>query len=264
MGIRLGTLCITLALASTTASAQGPALDATEPSGSATDPAMTDPTAAATAPTDGDVQYGVSLRLRNVRVPKSIIELFVEESAGGASNFGYGIELTRRRGNVELQLGLEYENVTVGEGTWINKDEPVPAFEADWVLDPENAPNGEKLGWFTIEFTFLNHAPINKNISFRYGGGAGLGIITGNLYRRDVICAPSATNASPDPGCRPQDDGGQALSASAPQKYNLPPVFPVVNAIIGFQIKPVDKMVINIEGGIRTLPFFGTSIGYFF
>jgi len=41
-------------------------------------------------------------------------------------------------------------------------------------------------------------------------------------------------------------------------------VFPVVTAIIGVQIKPVDKMVVNIEAGIRTAPFFGTTIGYFF
>jgi len=38
----------------------------------------------------------------------------------------------------------------------------------------------------------------------------------------------------------------------------------VVNAIIGFQIKPTEKAVINIEGGIRTFPFFGFSGGYFF
>ena len=30
------------------------------------------------------------------------------------------------------------------------------------------------------------------------------------------------------------------------------------------QIKPTPKAVINIEAGIRTLPFFGFSAGYFF
>jgi hypothetical protein len=46
-------------------------------------------------------------------------------------------------------------------------------------------------------------------------------------------------------------------------KYDLPPVFPVINGIIGFQFHPMDKMVINLEGGIRTLPFIGLSVGYF-
>ena len=72
----------------------------------------------------------------------------------------------------------------------------------------------------------------------------------------------------PEPGCVPGARLGGTGHASSDgnggprprrSKYNLPPVFPVVNAIIGVQIKPTDKIVINIEGGIRTLPFFGIS-----
>ena len=39
-------------------------------------------------------------------------------------------------------------------------------------------------------------------------------------------------------------------------------MFPVVNAIIGFQLRPIDKVIINIEGGLHTTPFIGMSIGY--
>ena len=42
------------------------------------------------------------------------------------------------------------------------------------------------------------------------------------------------------------------------------PVFPVVNLIVGLQFKPMEKMTINLEGGLRTLPFFGVSSTYFF
>jgi len=41
-------------------------------------------------------------------------------------------------------------------------------------------------------------------------------------------------------------------------------VFPVVNAIVGVQIRPMPKATINIEGGIRTFLFFGLSGSYFF
>ena len=44
---------------------------------------------------------------------------------------------------------------------------------ADYVL-PENNQDSQ-LKWYTLEFTFLNHAPINKYVSIRYGGGAGIG-----------------------------------------------------------------------------------------
>ncbi|MFN0250798.1 MAG: hypothetical protein ACKV2T_28245 [Kofleriaceae bacterium] len=255
---------MTACVVSTTAWAQSPVLDGEtkESTGTPTE-AQLDPTLNQTA--EAPVQYGVGIRFRNVRVPKSILELFVERSAGGASNFGLGVELVRRRGTVELQLGFEFENLQVGEGVWINRGENVAlGDEADYIVAPERAPGGEELGWFTIEFTFVNHAVINKNFAIRYGGGAGLGILTGGLYKYDVACV-GATNADPTPGCVPQQRAGTGVDADGQvEKYDLPPVFPVVNAILGVQIKPIDKLVINIEGGLRTAPFFGGTIGYFF
>jgi len=221
---------------------------------------------AATNPEDA-VSYGIDLRVRSVHVPTALLELFVDKAADGASNIGYGFDLVRKRGNLELQLGFEHEQITVGEGIWINKGDDVAAGdEADYVLGPDHSVDGG-LGWYTVEFTFINHVPINQYVSFRYGGGAGLGILTGALTHYNVICN-GATNANPDPGCRPSTIGGNGTDSdghgfSQPVKYDLPPVFPVINGIIGFQFHPIDKMVINLEGGIRTLPFFGLSVGYF-
>lgn len=213
------------------------------------------------------VEYGVDIRLRRVFVPKGIIELFVERAADGASNNGIGLDLVRRRGNVELQLGFEFEHIDPGEGVWINSGESVPQYEADYVISSDRA--GKSLGWFSVEFTFLNHAPINKYVAVRYGGGAGLGVITGGLQHYDVQCAPGASNANPEPGCVPsgiKSPSGQngTGAATGPVDYDLPPVFPVVNAIVGVQIRPSPKAVVNIEGGIRTIPFVGMSAGYFF
>ncbi|MGN6104467.1 MAG: hypothetical protein ACTHU0_05130 [Kofleriaceae bacterium] len=243
----------------------GPALDdATSPT---SDPAA-DPAIAGIRAED-QVEYGVGIRLRNVRIPKGMLQLFLERAAGGSSNYGIGVDLTRRRGNLELQLGFEFEHVQPAEGVWIQSNSNVAAGdEADFIVSPDHN-NGKNLGWFTVEFTFLHHTPVHKNISIRYGGGAGIGIMTGELGRYNMICN-GATNASPVPGCVPpvspfngqgtfSPDGGGTIV-----KYDLPPVFPVVNAIIGVQFKPSDKMTVNVEGGIRTLPFFGVSSSYFF
>lgn len=269
MRIRLSELCFGTMISAVFASGAWaqPALDEDPATTPAEEPAAAtdDPAPAADGVTDPNaITYGVGLRLRSVRVPQGILELFLEHVPGGSSNTGIGVELIRRRGTVELQLGFEYDRITPAEGVWINKGENVAAGdEADFILGPEAA--GEHLGWFTIEFTFLNHAEINKYVSIRYGGGAGLGILTGNLYRYDVQCV-GATNENPDPGCRPSS--GVSPSGTGvgrgPIKYDLPPVFPVVNAIIGAQFKPMDKLVINVEGGLRTVPFFGVSTAYFF
>jgi len=223
--------------------------------------------AATEADREDEVEYGVGLRLRSVWVPKAILQLFIERAADGAQNIGYGVDLTRRRGTTELQLGFEYEHITVGEGVWINKgDDVATGAEVDYVLSPKHS--GHELSWFTVELTFLNHAEINKTFAVRYGGGLGVGVLLGELDHYNILCN-GATNATPEPGCVPMRFGGTADYSPDPGgetqvAYNLPPVFPVVNAIVGLEIKPTDKLTINIEGGIRTLPFVGVSAAYFF
>jgi hypothetical protein len=227
-----------------------------------------DPAAGATqTSTETPVEYGVGVRLRNVRAPKGLLELFLESAPGGVNSVGFGVELVRRRGDLELQLGFEYERIQPAEGVWIQSNTNVAAGdEADYVLSPKHN-NNKRLGWLTFEFTFLNHTEITKNFAIRYGGGAGVGIVTGELGRYNVICN-GATNETPEPGCVPPELGGTAtLSPEGDmmiQKYDLPPVFPVVNAIVGLQIRPFGGAVINIEGGLRTFPFFGVSGGYLF
>jgi hypothetical protein len=272
--MRFGTSLGLLAILGTGGIARaGAALDASlAPAKS--DPATPAPPAPTGTPAEvaDKVEYGIDIRLRSVWLPGSLVGLFVDRAAGGGQNYGYGVDFVRRRGNVELQLGFEYEHLELKEGVYINSGDHVPTDTADYILGPDHAP--EKFGWFTAEFTFMNHAALSKNVSFRYGGGAGIGILTGGIYRYDVVCAGGATNASPEPGCVPGAYGGQAAGTaddksgapeSSPVKYDLhTPVFVVVNAIIGFQFRPTPKAVINIEGGIRTLPFIGMSAGYFF
>lgn len=218
--------------------------------------------------TDGGVEYGVGIRLRGVFVPKGELELFVERAGdNGSSQLGLGVELTRRRGDTELQLGIEFEGFNPGEGVWIeNGDDVALGDSADVVLARGDQP--DPLSWVTFEFTFFKNTPLTKQLALRFGVGGGLGIVTGELRHYDVFCAPGATNDNPSPGCEPPvppfNGTGQFENGEVLVPYDLPPVFPVLNAIAGLQIKPTEKMTINVEGGIRTFLFFGVSSSYFF
>jgi hypothetical protein len=261
MSFRLPTVTISIVLAATGVSVAGPALDDAGSPNTETDPEA--------APTGTAVEYGVGIRVRGIFIPKAELELFVERAGNnGSKTLGLGLEFTRRRGNLELQLGIEFEGFNPGSGVWIESGKNVASGDPADVVPPRgNQP--EPLGWVTFEFTFLNHAPITKNLSVRYGGGAGIGIIRGSLQHYNVVCN-NATNQSPEPGCLPPNTppfvGGMASfqDGGALEKYNLPPVFPVVNAIIGLQFKPTEKMTINLEGGIRTVLFLGIGSSYFF
>jgi hypothetical protein len=263
MRLALPAICLVVLVSSAVADGSawaGPALDDDKKERAPAE-VLPDPSLSVESP----VEYGVGVRLRSVWLPKALLELFVERAAGGAQNFGFGVDLTRRRGTTELQLGFEWERVNVGQGVWINKGDNVSAGdEADFVLSPD--ASGNQLSWFTVEFTFINHAEINKYFAFRYGGGLGLGIILGELDHYNIICN-NATNSAPEPGCVPDRFGGQGMYSEGTQTqvaYDLPPVFPVVNAILGLEVKPTENTTINIEGGIRTLPFLGISSSVFF
>ncbi|HUJ60317.1 MAG TPA: hypothetical protein VLX92_17540 [Kofleriaceae bacterium] len=270
-------LCL---LTISSAALAGPALDE-DASKPAPSPAATTAEPAPPPAPDGydanQVEHGVDLRLREVFLPSAIMGLFVDRAAGGATNTGIGVDLVRRRGNLELQLGFEYEHINLKEGVYINKGDNVANGDTvDYILGPNDSQHWggtspQNFGWFTLEFTFMNHTPINKYVSLRYGLGAGIGILTGGVYRWDTACVAGSSNANVT-GCVPSQAGGPGTTemdkTGAPEPkpvaYDLPPVFPVVNLIGGVQIKPTPKAVVNIEFGIRTLPFIGMSAGYFF
>jgi hypothetical protein len=194
-----------------------------------------------------EARFGAGLRIRRVSIPKALIEVFVEKAATGVSGTGFGVELYRRRGNFELQVGFEYEGLDGDPGIWVDKNKTLTSEGPDFV-------QFDDFGWFTIEVNFINHTPLSKYIALRYGGGAGLGILKGSVKRTDYVCtANDESTCSQDPA---------AVNVEEP--YDFPPVFPVINAIIGMQFRPIENVVINVEGGLRTLLYFGLTAGYYF
>jgi hypothetical protein len=182
-----------------------------------------------------------------VRVPQGLIEIFVKQAPAGASNVGFGLEVARRKGQFEVQLGLEYEKISIDKGIWIENGDTIPADEVDYV-------EFDNFGWVTAELSFLYHTEIIPQLSVRYGGGAGIGVLTGDILRTDYRCTTAALDTCAE--------SPRAVNRNTP--YDLPPVMLVVNAIVGVQIRPTDEIFINVEGGLRTVPFFGTTAGYYF
>lgn len=209
------------------------------------------PTAPATETKVGGTKIGLGLRLRNVRIPKSLIEIFVEHAPSGTSNVGFGAELSRRKGNFEVQFGLEYEKISMQSGLWVDKGDDISmGDEPDFV-------EFDGFSWVTAELSFMYHTPIIDQLAVRYGGGAGIGVFMGDIRRTDYVC----DNGMLDDQCHERTNP-PAENLATP--YDLPPVMIVINAIVGVQIKPTDEIFINVEGGIRTMPFFGMTAGYYF
>jgi hypothetical protein len=205
------------------------------------------PVPVASAALEEQTLIGLGLRLRNVRLPESVLELFVEDAPGGSSTFGIGGEISRRKGDFELVFGVEYESISVVDGVWVERDKEPPGDEVDFV-------EFDGFGWITADVTFLNHTRFGQHFALRYGGGAGLGVLLGEVKRTDYRCTTSSL-----------DSCMSYIGAENDQTpYDLPPVFPVLTGIFGAQITPTPNILINVELGIRTLPFFGVTAGYYF
>lgn len=185
---------------------------------------------------------GIGLRLRNARVPQGLLELFLESVPGGSSEMGFGLEIARRRGDFEVQFGLEYDPISIQDGFWVDKGDTLPLDEPDFV-------RFDGFGWITAEVSFFNHTELARQFSIRYGGGAGLGIIRGAINKQDARCVTA--------------DFDTCAAYGPEEPYDIPPVMLVVNAIVGVQIRPLDNVFINLEGGLRTLPFFGGTVGMY-
>jgi len=207
--------------------------------------AATTPTASEDVDDPNATHWGVGLRLRYTFIPTGMIELFVERAEGGFSHPGFGVEAIRRKGDFEIAFGFEYENLSGNPGYWIDKNEAIPADEPDY-LEYKN------FSWFTLDASFIWHAKLAEMVSLRYGAGLGLGIIRGDVLRSDARCTTS--DLASCTVYNPRRDPETAV----------PPVFPVINMLLGVQINPVKNLAINLEGGMHTVFYFGTTMAYFF
>jgi len=198
------------------------------------------------------VEHGVGIRLRNVFVPQAMIELFVEEAASGMSTFGFGIDYVRRKGDFELVLGFEYENVSPDDGFYLEKGDVAPGEPPDRIVF-------DGLAWATLDVAFVFHKELHEKFALRYGAGFGLGIVLGEVLQTDSVC----TSADIQNDCTVVPPGTPGAQINDPSD-DVPPVFPVVNIILGAQYRPAKNITINLEGGMRSLFFVGLSSAFFF
>jgi hypothetical protein len=197
-------------------------------------------------------EYGLGLRVRTIYVPRFVFELFVDQAPGSLVEPGAGIELSRRKGNFEMVLGLEYESLSPQDGFWLGKDQDPNV--------PEEAPDYlefEDFSWVAADLAFLFSVPMNQQLAFRYGAGLGIGLLVGEVRQTDSTCAPDTDDIDED--CEANPEGEQV-----DEPADLPPVLPVVDLSAGLQWRPAAKMTVNLDVGLRSAVFAGLSSNYYF
>ncbi len=217
---------------------------------------------------DGKTYRFAGLRFRNVIVPQFMINIFAD---GGASVnvFTFGPELSTRRDGFEIDLALSYADYSMNPFLFKGKNDGEDAWEM--------VSSDMKLVYFTIDI--LHEIPLDKEkgrFSLLVGGGVGLGVVFGDLYRAQAF--PNQPNASPDnvaawsrctgPGgfyCDASNNHyGDYAEPSWANGGSKPMVFPWISLPqVSFRYKPIKQLQTRLDAGFSiTGFFFGLSAGY--
>ncbi len=192
-------------------------------------------------------KHGIGLRLRYVFVPKGLIELFMEDAAGGMGNPGFGLDYVYRKKNFEFSAGFEYDSLNGTKGAYIERG---GAFNESGTVD---IVEFDDLAWLTLDASFVWHKPLTELVALRYGGGFGFGLVSGEVISSDAACTSDNIQVDCFPS-GPQQNEKQDF-------FRFPPVF---NALFGVQLTPGENLAINIEVGMRTVFYSGLGVQYFF
>lgn len=226
----------------------------------------------------GAARYGLGVRARWVSVPTWLLGIFLNQSKS-LSSYTLGIEGFRRRGDFDFVLGVAWQSLSPPDGNWLGKGKD-PVTDTDFV-------QFRGLGAVSVDAAFILRTELNPYVSLHYGGGIGLGIVTGKMMRTSdgtpgcatspgdtnactpiipPTCTATATTACPVSvinGSGGMSDGPQ--HGSQFRDDNVPTVYPIVNLVTGldFRIPNADGLEFKVEVGYFFPYFFaGGGVTY--
>jgi hypothetical protein len=254
------------ALLASSAWAQSPAPPSEEP---APTPAVS--TEVPVGPTD--VTYGAGARLRWVSVPSWLLGLFTKENQS-LSSYGFAGEFFRRKGDMDIMVGLSYQRMGPDDGNWLGRGR-------DANLDTDLV-QFRNFGFVGFDATFIWRTVISEYVAFRYGAGLGVAIMTGEMLRtsaagcteqnvgntaqcRPIFCAPSGCTEAQLMASQGRVDNGPG----DPHRFkdsNVPGAIPILNLVTGldFHIPQAKGLELRLEGGFYNAFFLGMAAGYIF
>jgi hypothetical protein len=200
-------------------------------------------------------QLGFGARLRYVFVPEGVMNLFFQHAVG-MSSVGFGADFIRRKGNFDIDIGFEYENITPNNCPAINDPTSSCLFlgkSDDPTADGKYSVHFDNFALWSFDVSFIWHTQIVPRLFLRYGAGIGLGFVTGDM--RKVECQGGSINL---------DNNTCTENPPNFETVDKPPVVPIVNLLIGLRLNIVDKLSVNAEVGFRDMFYSGVSLGYFF
>ena len=210
----------------------------------------------------------VGLRARMIYIPTFMFDLFQADGGKSVLAPSFGPEYVTRRNGFEIDTWLTYTSYGMDDAPFKSKSDPDVAYE---IVRSE-------LKAITVGADFLWTHPINdKGLSLMYGGGAGIGLVFGELHRNQAY-PPDGQPGDPEQyekcagpntfGDYCDDDNDHYGSYTEPNWFDggsKPVLFPwIALPQVGLRWKPSRHFVLRVDTGL-SLPgpfFFGVSGQY--
>ncbi len=199
-----------------------------------------------------DLSYGVAARLVWVSVPSWLLNAFTKKNVP-LSSWGTGISAFRRKGNFDIALSFNYQNMSPPDGNWLGSSN-MAATDTSFI-------HFDNFVMYGIDFSFIWHAFFTNWFGMHYGAGLGVGIMGGHIIRqRNQNGDCTEANAGDPTMCTP----GPAPPFN--QSADVPSAVPILNAVVGldFRVPTLRGWEARIEGGFYDAFFLGGGVGYTF
>jgi len=160
---------------------------------------------------DGKYYFFVGARYRGTVIPQAFMSLFTD---GGRTvyNNSTAIEVDVRKNNFSIVPALMFAEHGMSDTLFLDKGKD-PSDTGNWSVAASNI----KGVYATVDL--LWSAKIHKMLDFEFGGGAGFGILFGDLYVNWVTDKPTAPNL-PGPYTTQNPQNGQNLAFYACKTEN--------------------------------------------
>lgn len=213
------------------------------------------------AEAEGKTYHLVGARFRMTVIPQFMLGLFGADGGKTVWSPQVGPELAVRRNGFEYDVWLTYASYPMSNAPFKAGDDPDTAYE---IIKSE-------IKTISVGSDFLWSAKLSPKFSFVYGGGAGIGVVFGNLYRTQsypvngVQGTPENYQACTSPGvpnasyCGTDNDHYPGYKEPSWISGGAKPVvFPWIAPLqIGARWRPAPKVVVRLDMGVAFPgPFF--------
>lgn len=206
--------------------------------------------------------HEINVHYRNASLPDGWLDPFFsngDEERPQVKTQGFGLEWAQNKDKTSWILYYELIQNKTKSGYWDDKEDPLDRTDGVWIK-----PIDVRLHTIGFQSLYNIDIPIPEqrvDLDALFGGGLGIGLLTGSIERWHNGANEFAQNNS---NCIPIGDAivREAICGDNPDADGLPiPVLPVFDISAGVRVR-YDKFNARFLFGLHNLPYVGFSLGY--